>query len=160
MGYSKPIAALTANAMPDEIKRCYDVGCDTFLSKPIELEEFHAVLKKYLGSAETSPDDSAITSSLIEEDHSFYEIVSDFVENLPNTLNKLKTIYHNEDWQTLHTEIHTLKGTGGNFGFDEITQICREIETNIDNQDYQAIAPLLDNLDALYSRILLGLQVA
>lgn len=160
MGYSKPIAALTANAMPDEIKKCYEVGCDTFLSKPIELEEFHAVLKKYLGSAEDESDDSAITSSLIEEDASFIEIVSDFVDNLPDTLTQIRKLYGDEDWDTLRNEIHTLKGTGGNFGFDEITHICREIEIRIENQDYKAISSLLDDLDALYSRILQGLQVA
>jgi PAS domain S-box-containing protein len=34
-GYSKPIVALTAHAMREQIKRCHDAGCTAHLSKPV-----------------------------------------------------------------------------------------------------------------------------
>lgn len=34
-GYTRPIAALTAHALPEEQSRCLEVGCNNFASKPI-----------------------------------------------------------------------------------------------------------------------------
>jgi len=35
-GFAKPIVALTAHAIPEEIQRCLDAGCDFHISKPID----------------------------------------------------------------------------------------------------------------------------
>ena len=51
-GYTKPISALTANAMQEDIKKCVEAGCDDFLSKPVNVKEFNALLEKYLPADE------------------------------------------------------------------------------------------------------------
>lgn len=43
-----PIAALTANAFPEDKKECLDAGMDEFLTKPIDKEVLIQTLKKYL----------------------------------------------------------------------------------------------------------------
>jgi CheY-like chemotaxis protein len=43
-----PIIALTANLQNDSPKRCRDAGMDTWLIKPLTLEQLHAVLARWL----------------------------------------------------------------------------------------------------------------
>jgi CheY-like chemotaxis protein len=43
-----PIIALTANAMPEDRKKCFDAGMDDFLSKPLQIETLAATLTKWL----------------------------------------------------------------------------------------------------------------
>lgn len=48
-GFSKPILAQTANAMPEDRKKCLDAGCDEFIVKPIARIEFLKIVNNYLG---------------------------------------------------------------------------------------------------------------
>ncbi len=43
-----PIIAQTSYAYPEEIKRCYDIGCMDYLVKPIRPEELFTMISKYL----------------------------------------------------------------------------------------------------------------
>lgn len=40
------IAALTANALEEEKKRCFDAGMDDFLTKPVRMDELKKILRK------------------------------------------------------------------------------------------------------------------
>ena len=51
-GYRKPIVALTANVMKEDQQKCMDIGCDDFLTKPIDRVAFVEILSKYLKPAE------------------------------------------------------------------------------------------------------------
>uniref|UniRef100_UPI0035684B8B Hpt domain-containing protein n=1 Tax=Stieleria sp. TaxID=2795976 RepID=UPI0035684B8B len=48
-GYSKPIFALTANAMQGDQEKCFDAGCSGFLSKPIKIDHLLETLAEELG---------------------------------------------------------------------------------------------------------------
>ena len=54
-GYSRPIIALTANAMADDKRHCLDAGCNSHLAKPIQRKELLKTLSFYLKSLQQSP---------------------------------------------------------------------------------------------------------
>jgi signal transduction histidine kinase/DNA-binding NarL/FixJ family response regulator len=43
-----PIVALTANTMPEDKARCFSVGMDDYLAKPVNLETLYSMLVKWL----------------------------------------------------------------------------------------------------------------
>jgi len=51
-GYTGPIIALTANAMLGDSQKCHEVGCDAYLSKPIDREKFLPAIAQYVQKTE------------------------------------------------------------------------------------------------------------
>jgi CheY-like chemotaxis protein len=52
-GYREPIIALTANAMAGDREKCVDVGCDDYISKPIDPKKLVRLLEAWV-APETS----------------------------------------------------------------------------------------------------------
>ncbi|MGH7811486.1 MAG: response regulator [Candidatus Binatia bacterium] len=46
-----PIVALTAYAMSGDAERALDAGCDGYITKPIDPDEFHKIVASYLKPA-------------------------------------------------------------------------------------------------------------
>ncbi|MCG7910952.1 MAG: PAS domain S-box protein [Candidatus Thiodiazotropha taylori] len=59
-----PIIAITADAMKGTANKCYAVGMDSYLTKPMQLDELDEVLRKWLGSpaAESLAADSRVAA--------------------------------------------------------------------------------------------------
>jgi PAS domain S-box-containing protein len=56
-GYSGPIVALTAHAMPHEKRRCLAAGCSEFMSKPIDTQRLLACAARYGAKKDLRPGD-------------------------------------------------------------------------------------------------------
>ncbi len=46
-----PIIAITAYAMKEDSRKCFDAGCDDYISKPINIKNFINTINKYLQKA-------------------------------------------------------------------------------------------------------------
>jgi CheY-like chemotaxis protein len=47
-GHRTPLVALTANALAEEQERCRQLGCDDFLTKPIQAAALLACCRRWL----------------------------------------------------------------------------------------------------------------
>jgi CheY-like chemotaxis protein len=47
-GYAEPIIALTANATAENRQKCFDVGCDDYMTKPFDISKLVTLIAKHL----------------------------------------------------------------------------------------------------------------
>jgi PAS domain S-box-containing protein len=47
-GYTRPIIALTAHAMKEEVEKSFAAGCDGHLSKPVDVKELLATMQRFV----------------------------------------------------------------------------------------------------------------
>lgn len=155
-----PVIALTASAMANDVKGYVTAGCNDFIAKPIDREIFSNVIGRYLSVCEPARAGiEPMFSSLLEEDKDARSLVMIFVKKLPELLEEIGRVYAEREWDALSERMHNLKGTGGNFGFLEITEVAQKIEFLIKKEGYDEIHEQLDLLDEMRASIEQGVEL-
>ena len=163
-GFTRPIIALTGNAMKGDEDKCLAAGCSHFLSKPVKIDELMLVLVRELGLAENAgtdehdtplarltalcrqvdnelllptADTEPVLCTLPVNDPDFLRIATNFTEKLEKQLIAMCDLLEREDWSQLAGSAHWLKGAGGTVGFNDFTEPARQLEhaSRIQNPD-------------------------
>ena len=85
------------------------------------------------------------------------ELIKRFVEKLPKYISTIKNTNNSQNWSELRNVVHDLKGTSGNYGFDELYKLTQNIEFELTKENYQGVQYEIDKLDKIYARIKSGL---
>ena len=144
-GYGRPIYALTANNARSDVKECLDAGYDGHLNKPIEKEILFETVAQHLTPY---ADKKAVRNKNIEllEDPEFKAIVNRFLERLPNKMAEMAKAREESNWTRLQSLAHELKGTGGSFGYPQLSKFATQLEQCLKQND---IIPATDHLKSL-----------
>ncbi|MFZ4456517.1 MAG: PAS domain S-box protein [Bacteroidales bacterium] len=162
-----PIVALTAGAIKGERDKCFEVGMDDFLTKPLEYDELVRILDKYIvvekrngaksskvGETTVSSFDKASLLSKLGNDPELYlELMNIAVGDIAKMIQDLNNTFANDDLSKAKTIVHTLKGTSMNMCFDRLGEIAKTIENQLINKI--AVSPqLLSSVDTEWNTIL------
>ena len=150
-GYTRPIVALTANALKEDRDKCQQAGVDEYLTKPVDLNQFNTVLKRYLhpknhSSLTTKAASFKHTITDIENDPEYQAMLRQFEAELPEKLKLIQSAADSQDWVELKNLVHKLKGLGASFGYPELSDISAKIQTNIVKQQFNSISNLVEQL--------------
>ena len=155
-GLTIPIIALTANAMKQEQQECFEAGCNNVCTKPVNIEHLISVLTDYLGTDEGSVDQivgPAIISTILEDEPEMVDIIESFVKELPTRYKQIKDAFYAKNSADLKAFVHTLKGTSGGLGFNEIYELMKKIEFQILAESRSDVEQLIREFGYLLKRV-------
>lgn len=139
-----PIVALTANVMPEHVKRTQALGMNAHLGKPVNIEKLYQILIEHLGEQESDAEatqtheHSESTNLPIFNSINTHKGMIHFVNNTNlyrSALVSFAAKYRNLDFEGLSTDeqrqaIHAIKGLSDNIGADKLQHAVMEFEFN------------------------------
>jgi len=99
-----------------------------------------------------------IPSDLVSQDGSFADLVQEFIDGLGGRMAEMETAVSNGDYQALKRLAHQLKGSGGGYGYPDLTNLAAEIEQHALSEGLAACQQALDELKILVSRVVVKLD--
>jgi signal transduction histidine kinase/CheY-like chemotaxis protein len=121
-GYARPIVALTANVMAEDVQRYALAGCNGTVGKPIDVAHFAQTLARLLGNT------GALAAPSFGELDGYQEIQAAFEAGLAARLQELAARIDQKHWGEVAALAHVLKGAAGSFGFPGVTREAGQVE--------------------------------
>jgi len=90
---------------------------------------------------------------MVTVDADLEDLIPGFLENRARELETLRAALRDGNFQSLQSIGHSMKGVGGGYGFDGITDIGRDLENTAKLQDLEGISVLIEKYADYLERI-------
>lgn len=159
-----PLIALTASARAEDIRRCQEAGCTAHLAKPIAKQALLDALGRYLGTApeEAETREAVMNGGDAEGRHDaraeempdeLKAFVPDYVRAMKEYAGEMMKLLETDNFSRIQRLAHDIKGTGGSYGFPELTHLAAELENSAKALDGDAVSGELLALREFLERV-------
>lgn len=89
----------------------------------------------------------------IECDAELEDLIPNYLKNRSNDIKTIRECLNSGDFEKIKTLGHSMKGSGGGYGFDKITEIGAMIETAADAEEVSEIDSAVQTLEDYVQRV-------
>lgn len=152
-GYAGPVVGFTAHQAGTPVERALIEGCDDVLSKPVSIERLREALAPLVERPAHPIPPPGGEAILVTVDSRLRDLASRFLTNCGRDVARLRAALEGGDFSVARSIGHTLHGTGGSYGFEEIRRLGRAIEENSMRGDAAGITSLAAQLEDYLARV-------
>lgn len=162
-----PIIAITADVMKSAKEKCYGVGMNNFISKPVDIEVFKTTLSPWIDfnnnffledqdsdAHDHEGDDKPVNldnllDNAMGDDEFVRDMIGMFADQGQKQIDTLKTLCtdgENQNWVEIS---HALKGTAGGVGAEKMRLLCADAQ-NMEIANANDRQDILEKIESEY----------
>ncbi|HET7206373.1 MAG TPA: ATP-binding protein [Terriglobales bacterium] len=131
-----PVLALTADAFKEAVEMSLTAGFTMHLAKPIRKSTLLEAIARH---AQAHPECRPETKLDVVGDEQLSAIVPKFISNVRKNPSAIAAALARDDFATIRSLGHNMKGTGSSFGLPQISEIGNELEQAAKQQDADSV---------------------